>query len=82
MGLIDVDEFALAIMDASSSSVDEDTILDLVDSIPTVDAIPVGRCRECKHWKHNMENDTYCSLVGGLSDPEENDFCCYGERKE
>lgn len=36
MRLIDADKFILALMDASLSSVDEDTILDLVDSIPTV----------------------------------------------
>lgn len=41
MRLIDADKFVLALMDASLSSVDEDTILDLVDSIHTVDAVPV-----------------------------------------
>lgn len=41
MRLIDADKFVLALMDASLSSVDEDTILDLVDSIQTVDAVPV-----------------------------------------
>ena len=39
MRMIDADKFILALMDASLSSVDEDTILDLVDSIPTVDAV-------------------------------------------
>lgn len=41
MRLIDADKFVLALMDASLSSVDEDTILDLVDSVHTVDAVPV-----------------------------------------
>jgi rubrerythrin len=41
MRLIDADKFILALMDAALSSVDEDTILDLVDSVPTVDAVPV-----------------------------------------
>lgn len=41
MRMIDADKFILALMDASLSSVDEDTILDLVDSVPTVDAVPV-----------------------------------------
>ena len=36
MRLIDADKFILALMDASLSSVDEDTILDLVDSVPAV----------------------------------------------
>lgn len=46
--LIDADKFILAIMDASLSSVDEDTILDLIDSVPTVDAVPVVRCVVCQ----------------------------------
>lgn len=46
MRLVDADKFILALMDAALSSVDEDTILDLVDSVPTVDAVPVvhGTC--------------------------------------
>nr|DAR57874.1 MAG TPA: baseplate protein [Caudoviricetes sp.] len=48
MRTIDADKFILALMDASLSSVDEDTILDLVDSVPTVDAVIVTRCKDCK----------------------------------
>ena len=47
----------------------------------TVDAVEVVRCRDCKHFKRNLENDTYCSSVNGLTDPEEDDFCSYGERR-
>lgn len=47
---IDADKFILALMDASLSSVDEDTILDLVDSIPTVDAVIVTRCEDCRSY--------------------------------
>ena len=39
-------------------------------------------CKYCKHFRRNNENDTYCGCVGGLTDPEENDFCSYGERKD
>lgn len=49
---------------------------------PTVDAVPVVRCAQCKHFKRNLENDTYCSSVNGLTDPEKDDFCSYGERKK
>ena len=51
MRQIDADKFVLALMDASLSSVDEDTILDLVDTIPTIDAVPVVRCRNCKWYE-------------------------------
>lgn len=45
-------------------------------------APPIGRCEECKRFGRNTENDTYCSCVGGLTDPEEDDFCSYFEPKE
>ena len=58
MRLIDSDKFILALMDASLSSVDEDTILDLVYSIPTVH----GRWIE----REDPMLDTYytCSACG------------------
>lgn len=55
--LIDSDTFILALMDASLSSVDEDTILDLIDSIPTADAVPVRR----GHWIDKGVRDWHCS---------------------
>ena len=58
----------------------EDVIPD-IDLAPTVDAVEVVRCKDCKHFGHNIENETYCRCTGGLSDPEENDFCSYGERR-
>lgn len=84
MRLIDSDKFILALMDASLSSVDEDTILDLVDSIPTVDAVPVVRCKDCIHgFFHNSSGGMYCcTSPAGLSLETSNSFCCYGERKE
>ena len=52
-----------------------------IDDAPTVDAVPVVRCAQCKRFKRNLENDTYCSSVNGLTDPEEDDFCSYGEKR-
>lgn len=80
MRLIDSDKFILALMDASLSSVDEDTILDLVDSIPTVDAVPVVRCKNCKYYYECGVN--FCDRLG-MDCPGDSDFfCSYGERKE
>ena len=58
-----------------------DVVFD-VEDMPTVDAVEVVRCAQCKRFKRNLENDTYCSSVNGLTDPQEDDFCSYGERKE
>ena len=49
---------------------------------PTVDAVPVVRCRECKHY--DPENH-HCDHYMGTSAPlrrKPDDFCSYGERKE
>lgn len=60
MRLIDADKFILALMDAALSSVDEDTILDLVDSVPTVDAVPVTHA----HWAHLGGDEWLCTACG------------------
>lgn len=87
MRTIDADKFILALMDASLSSVDEDTILDLVDSIPTVDAAIVTRCEDCVHW--DDDPDTYGADDGpkgkcmkSFETMRADDFCSYGERKD
>lgn len=54
----------------------------VVATIPATDVVPVVRCKDCKHFRRNLENDTYCGCVGGLTDPEEHDFCSYGERRQ
>lgn len=88
MRTIDADKFILALMDASLSSVDEDTILDLVDSVPTVDAVPVVRCKDCKHLCVWNRKDIYafCSKTNIAFSPFELDTrtfsCIYGERKD
>ena len=51
---------------------------------PTVDAVPVVRCRECKH---RGTDDCIFHIKGEPADEElllklDNDFCSYGERKE
>lgn len=81
MRLIDADQFILTLMDAVLSSVDEDTILDLVDSIPTVDAVPVVHaqwiedgsgiiiCPECKRGYNLIAKYThYCPNCGAIMD--------------
>ena len=78
---IDSDKFILALMDASLSSVDEDTILDLVDSIPTVDAVPVVRCKACED---SYDEISYlCCSHGVCVDCEvpPNFYCAYGKRR-
>ena len=48
----------------------------VIDSQPTVEAVPVVRCRECTEFD---ETEHECSHWYGF---RENDFCSYGKRKE
>ena len=48
---------------------------------PTVDAVEVVRCKDCKHYV-NYGRVWDCRKYGGMSLPNENDFCSYGERRE
>jgi hypothetical protein len=68
---------------------DRDEIaLPMVDDAPTVDAVEVVRCKDCKHYD-NTEGICWCKLnskfyPGGFdwhSFPEDG-FCSYGERKD
>ena len=60
----------------------ERDVVDMLESAPTVDAVPVVRCRECKHC--DPEN-YHCDHPMGTAAPlrrKPDDFCSYGERKE
>lgn len=51
---------------------------------PTIDAVPVVRCKECKHWRKDFAG---CTEFVGCCDYAnymigENGYCLYGERKE
>lgn len=62
-----------------------------LDNAPTVDAVPVVRCRDCKNWEpygskaarnigDPLERYGGCKVWHGGH--LESDFCSYGERKE
>ena len=60
-----------------------------VDEQPTIDAVPVFRCRECENWKPSgiKAGNTFSDMeyIGGCEFinyyRRERDFCSYGERK-
>lgn len=52
----------------------------------SVDAVPVVRCRGCKHCKEAADHEGrgfFCAIWGrGWHRVQPDDFCSYGERKE
>ena len=50
---------------------------------PTIDAVPVVRCRECKYrFKNNGHNKDGCPIIDANIWMDDDDFCSHGERKE
>ena len=58
-------------------------VRDFLNAMPTIDAVPVVRCRECKY---RGTDDCIFHIKGEPADEElllklDNEFCSYGERK-
>ena len=47
---------------------------DDIEAAPTVDAVEVVRCKDCKH----RHSDSWCEYV----DDDDNFYCARGERKD
>ena len=68
-------------------------LAETVDNAPTIDAVPVVRCRECKHHRDKNEQEQQYLVEDILicTSPDATDdcwnavwpdhFCSYGERK-
>ena len=58
-----------------------------IDEAPTVDAVKIVRCKDCKHYKpqkksaHWENRANYCNRIVTIK-VQPDDFCSYGERKE
>lgn len=94
MRLIDADEMAVNESEAYMSaqmkidspvtlginSVVHRKIQQLIADTPTIDAVPVTRCKDCKYmiqWAYGR----YCTVWDGVNGMGDDGFCNYGERK-
>lgn len=65
-------------------------ILHRIQQLPTIDAVPVVRCKECKHYREGkvLSPQKFCFRLRGRDGEAigynfaEDDFCSYGERSE
>lgn len=75
-------------VDADGEKHDGVTLQSIIDKMPTVDAVEVVRCKDCKHFDIE-EGDALgtcmgkfvCISLGGELYPEPDYFCSYGERR-
>lgn len=77
--LIDVNAAISAFADMGQD-IDTHDVIDLLKEQPTVDAVPVVRCKDCQWFDANDDYyDSYCDK-NGIS-VEEDFFCADGERR-
>ena len=59
------------------------SLLMTTEEQPTVDAVPVIRCKDCKHWyekyRHGVDMSACKRTIGYFG---ANDYCSRAERKE
>ena len=55
-------------------------LLNIINDAPTIDAVPVVRCRECIYCSWQEDNLVYCDNFERDMMPD--DFCSVGEPKE
>lgn len=84
MRLIDADKIGLTdfeiVMCTSSYENALSILLNKIFNAPTVDAVPVIRCIECKH--RDEEHEYYCNYHCNVIESIKNDYCSHAERKE
>lgn len=83
MRLIDADALRIVFTEKGSERVCGvelcKAIIFRIDEMPTVDAVPVIRCKDCKNFV-DEEDQSYCIDMAGQCDG--NGFCAWAERKE
>lgn len=91
MRLIDADTLKAAFEEKSSEAVCGEglckAIIFRINEAPTVDAVPVIRCKDCKYYRdgdcwHEWDNDGRMYYQSVINEPNPDDYCSRAERKE
>ena len=83
--LIDADEVDYENISCSQSQLH--WLHRIIEMQPTVDAVEVVRCKDCKYWGQDVcsytgDDESFCTNPDGLDNyAHPDDFCSYGERR-
>ena len=72
-------DFMLKIAEAERKFICD--LLNSLQQMEVVDAVPVVRCKDCKYMEIDR-GGRFCHVWGGYSGMGDDGFCNYGERKE
>ena len=81
MRLIDADELLTDPYFTDETIPERVMFIEAVEDSITIDAVPVVRCKDCKHY-HDFETHYDCNHTCGMDYVRPTDFCSYGERKD
>lgn len=76
MRIIDADDIKYQLLKPNTNPTLWCVSKDAVDLMPTVDAVPVVRCKDCANAMYTENGDIFCD---GIRDA--NWFCADGEKK-
>lgn len=85
MRLIDADALKFDIMCVYGSN---PQYINWLNHAPTVDAVPVIRCKDCKYYRadgdcwHEWDNDGRIYYQSIIEEPNPDDYCSKAERRE
>ena len=84
MRLIDADALIALIKKRIKNSMIIGWLCSIIRDAPTIDAVPVVRCKYCKFgdWDSEPNDAMVCMRTKDGFWRSRNDFCSYGERKE
>ena len=84
MRLIDADALIALIKKRIQNSMIIGWLCSIIRDAPTIDAVPVVRCKDCKFgdWDSKPNDAMVCMRTKDGFWRSGNDFCSFGERKE
>lgn len=80
--MIDADALLDDIRSHSESYFADDFAREWVDKQPTVDAVPVIRCKDCKHYADDQCDMYADETLGYVHSTQADGYCWVAERKE
>ena len=85
MRLIDAEEAYKVLTDYyhHRTEIQHNALKEAIERVPTVDAVEVVRCKDCKHYYADPWGYGNCVFEGGVSRrTKTSDFCSWGERRK
>lgn len=82
MRLIDADALSEKLCETTIFIKDGEVFQRMINDAPTIDAVEVVRCKECKYWHSNTEFCDVWSFANIAQRTLADDYCNRGERRE